>query len=74
MTKKIPLFTTSKDILSGAPVFKGTRVPAQTLFDYFENGETLEEFLEDFPSVTRKQAIQALELAKEVIVHEAVAR
>jgi uncharacterized protein (DUF433 family) len=50
-------------ILSGTPVFRGTRVPFQTLLDYVEGGDTLDEFLDDFPSVTREQAIAALEAA-----------
>lgn len=45
------------EVVSGAPVFVGTRVPAQALLDYLEGGETIEEFLDDFPSVSREQAI-----------------
>ena len=55
-------------ILSGTPVFVGTRVPVQTLFDYLEGGETLDEFLRQFPSVERDQAIAALELAKDSVL------
>jgi len=55
------------DILGGAPVFRGTRVPLKALFDYLEAGETLEEFLEGFPSVSREMAIAALEEAKELL-------
>ncbi len=55
---------TDPNILSGTPVFVGTRVPAQSLFDYLEGGETLDEFLRQFPSVTREQAIAALDLAR----------
>lgn len=51
------------EIVSGAPVFVGTRVPAQALLDYLEGGETIEEFLDDFPSVTREQAVAFLEEA-----------
>lgn len=51
------------EIVSGAPVFVGTRVPVQSLLDYLEGGETIEEFLDDFPSVTREQAIAFLEEA-----------
>ena len=51
------------DRLSGAPCFKGTRVPVQALIDHIEGNSTLEEFLEGFPSVTREQAIQFIELA-----------
>ena len=54
------------DILSGTPVFVGTRVPAQTLFDYLEAGRDLSEFLEDFPTVTRAQIVAALEEAKQI--------
>ena len=59
---------TDPNILSGTPVFIGTRVPAQSLFDYLEGGETLEEFLHQFPSVTREQAIAALQLARESVL------
>jgi uncharacterized protein (DUF433 family) len=52
-------------------VFVGTRVPAQTLFDYLEGGESLDEFLEQFPSVSRAQAVAALELAKESVLTSA---
>ena len=51
-------------ILSGTPVFVGTRVPVQSLFDYLEGGETLDEFLRQFPSVKRDQAVAALEVAR----------
>jgi uncharacterized protein (DUF433 family) len=52
------------ETMGGTPVFTGTRVPIQTLFDYLEGGDTLEEFLDDFPSVTKDQALEVLELAK----------
>jgi uncharacterized protein (DUF433 family) len=55
------------DILGGTPVFVGTRVPMRTLLDYLEAGDSLEIFLDHFPSVTREQAIAALELAKEML-------
>jgi uncharacterized protein (DUF433 family) len=51
------------EIVSGTPVFVGTRVPAQALLDYLEGGETIEEFLDDFPSVSREQAIAFIEEA-----------
>jgi uncharacterized protein (DUF433 family) len=51
------------EILGGTPVFKGTRVPIETLFDHLEEGISLDEFLKDFPTVTRNQAIEVLELA-----------
>jgi uncharacterized protein (DUF433 family) len=56
------------DILGGTPVFRGTRVPFQALLDYLEGGQTLDEFIDDFPTVTREAAISALELAKSVLV------
>jgi uncharacterized protein (DUF433 family) len=56
------------EILGGTPVFIGTRVLAQALLDYLEVGHPLDEFLDDFPSVTREQAVAALEEAKRVLV------
>jgi uncharacterized protein (DUF433 family) len=56
------------EIHSDEPVFRGTRVPFQTLLDYLEGGETLDEFLEQYPGVTRAQAIAALEEAKALIL------
>jgi len=56
------LITTSPERLSGTPVFAGTRVPVQTLLDYIEGGQPIDEFLADFPSVTRDHAIAVLEL------------
>ena len=55
------LVTVDLNILGGTPVFKGSRVPVKTLFDYLEANYTLEEFLECFPSVTRKMACELLE-------------
>jgi len=55
------------DILGGTPVFRGTRVPLQALFDSLEGGETLEAFLEGFPSVTREMAVAALEQARALL-------
>jgi uncharacterized protein (DUF433 family) len=57
-------------ILGGTPVFRGTRVPFQALLDYLEGGHSLEEFLDDFPTVTREAAIAALELAKSSLVSQ----
>jgi uncharacterized protein (DUF433 family) len=51
-----------REILGGIPVFVGMRVPVKTLYDYLESGDALDEFLEDFPSVSREQAVAALEL------------
>jgi uncharacterized protein (DUF433 family) len=56
--------------LGGAPVFRGIRVPFQNLLDYLEGGQTLDEFLEDFPTVRREAAISALEHAKSPVVSE----
>lgn len=54
-------------VMHGAPVFRGTRVPVQALFDYIEAGDPLERFLDHFPSVTREQAVAALEEAAELM-------
>lgn len=59
------------DILGGKPVFVGTRVPLQALLDYIEGGHTLNEFLADFPTVSRDQAIRALEHGTELLVADA---
>ena len=59
------------EILGGTPVFVGTRVPAKILFDYLEAGDSLDVFLDEFPSVSREQAVAALELAREVIAPDA---
>lgn len=61
-------------ILSGNPVFKGTRVPVQSLFDHLEKGISLNEFLEDFPSVTRDQAVAVLEIARNLMSSENIER
>jgi uncharacterized protein (DUF433 family) len=58
------------DVLGGTPVFRGTRVPFQALLDYLEGGQTLDEFLDDFPTVTRQAAVHALEHAKTLVVSE----
>jgi uncharacterized protein (DUF433 family) len=62
------VITRDPDILGGTPVFRGTRVPFQALLDYIEGGQTLDEFLDDFPTVTREAAIDALEHAKELVL------
>ena len=62
------LIQRSDDILGGTPVFGGTRVPVRTLFDYLEEGDTLDEFLEDFPAVSREHAVKVLERVKEVLL------
>jgi len=62
------VITQDPEILSGEPVFRGTRVPFQTLLDYLEGGDTLDEFLEQYPGVSREQAIAALEEAKALVL------
>ena len=57
--------------VSGAPIFAGTRVPIKNLFDYIEGGDTLDEFLRQFPSVKRDQAVAALELARDTLLTSA---
>jgi uncharacterized protein (DUF433 family) len=59
------------EIQGGVPVFVGTRVPVKNLFDYLEAGDSLDDFLRSFPSVTRKQAVAALELAREALAPDA---
>lgn len=61
------------EIMGGTPVFVGTRVPVQTLLEYLEAGDPLDEFLDNFPSVTRDQAVAVLELAKEMLLARAIA-
>lgn len=61
---KPPLITSTPEILGGTPVFSGTRVPVQTLIEYLEGGQSIDEFLEGFPTVSREQVIAFLEEAK----------
>lgn len=71
MNKDINQFIESDmEKLSGTPVFRGTRVPIKNLFDYLEAGDDLEEFLDDFPTVTRAQTIGVLELYKVKLLEE----
>ena len=63
-----PLIQRSDDILGGTPVFAGTRVPVQTLFDYIEEGDSLDEFLDDFPAVSREHAVKLLKKMKEALL------
>jgi len=65
--KSSDIITIDKEILSLQPVFKGTRVPVESLFDHLEHGVSLDEYLEDFPSVSREQAIMLLEMANKII-------
>ena len=61
------IINTDREILGGVPVFKGTRVPIETLFVHLEKGISLDEFLDDFPTVSRKQAVAVLELAVRIL-------
>jgi uncharacterized protein (DUF433 family) len=64
VTMKQKAVHSSPEILGGTPVFVGTRVPVQTLIDYLQAGDSIDDFLKDFPTVTREQVIEALEMAK----------
>jgi uncharacterized protein (DUF433 family) len=70
---KPQLVSRDPEVMSGALCFAGTRVPVKNLFDYVEGASTLEEFLEDFPSVTRQRAISVLEAARERLTVDATA-
>lgn len=63
-----PVVSCKPEVMGGTPVFSGTRVPVQTLLDYLEAGESIDDFLEGFPSVTREQVIAFLEQAKNHLV------
>ena len=63
--------TRDPEVMHGAPVFRGTRVLVQTLFDYLEGGETLDDFLEGFPTVSRTLALEALEEARQLLFSHA---
>ena len=68
---KTELVTVDPEIHSGTPVFRGTRVPIKTLFDHLEAGDSLEVFLDDFPSVSRQLAVAVLEEARAALVPDA---
>jgi uncharacterized protein (DUF433 family) len=68
---EMSILSCSPDVMGGAAVFRGTRVPVQTLLDYLEAGESIDDFLEGFPSVTRKQVIAFLEQAKDRLIEAA---
>ena len=68
------LIATDPEILGGQPVFKGTRVPVETLFDHLEAGVSLEEFLDDFPTVAKEQAIATLEVANKLLTSKNIAK
>lgn len=71
MTKLTGITQRDMEILSGTPVFVGTRVAVRSLFDYLEGGDTLEEFLRQFPAVSREQAIAVLDAAYETVTADA---
>ncbi len=73
MSRSTTVINSDPDILGGTPVFIGTRVPVKNLWDYVNAGDSLDEFLNDFPSVTRQQAMEALKLAGELLVADACA-
>lgn len=68
-----PIISRDPDILGGTPVFVGTRVPIKALFDYLEAGDSLDEFLDDFPSVGRSQVLGLLEVARLYVVTDEAA-
>ena len=71
MTTRDLVVHSDPEIMGGVPVFVGTRVPIKNLFDYLEAGDTLDTFLDSFPSVTREQAVAALALARDALVSDA---
>ena len=71
MAKQLKVIHSDPDILGGIPVFVGTRVPVQNLIDCLEAGDSLDDFLNSFPSVEKKQAVAALEIAREALVSSA---
>ncbi len=70
MTERNDIVETRNDVLAGTPVFRGTRVPIQTLFDYLRAGDGIDDFLQDFPTVDRNKVFQVLEFSKEALVGE----
>lgn len=68
MATKASVVHSNPNILGGTPVFVGTRVPVQTLFDHLEAGDSLDRFLDQFPTVTREQAQAALEMARDALI------
>ena len=71
MNERAPIVHSDPEILGGTPVFVGTRVPLRNLIDYLEGDYSLDEFLDDFPSVSREQAVAALEAAHEALTTSA---
>ena len=68
------IITIDNDILSGQPVFKGTRVPVESLFDHLEAGVSLDEFLDDFPTVSKAQAVALLNIANKLLTSKNAAK
>ncbi len=68
---KQPIIHSDPDVQGGVPVFVGTRVPVKNFFDYLEGGDSLDDFLKSFPSVTREQAVAVLELVRETLARDA---
>ena len=68
VTMREPIITSSPDVMGGTPVFAKTRVPVQTLLDYLKAGESIDDFLDGFPTVTKEQVIAFLEEAEEQII------
>ncbi len=66
--RQIDIIVKDPEILGGTPVFRGTRVPFQALLDYLEGGQTLDEFLDDFPTVSKDAAVAALEFAQSLVI------
>jgi uncharacterized protein (DUF433 family) len=71
MAKSKPVIHSDPEILGGTPVFVGTRVPLRNLIDYLEHGYSLDEFVDEFPSVSREQVVDALETANEILTARA---
>lgn len=68
------IITIDKDILGGQPVFKGTRVPVESFFDHLEAGVPLQEFLDDFPTVSKEQAVALLNVANKLVTSKNIAQ
>jgi uncharacterized protein (DUF433 family) len=71
MSGRKAIIEVSNQVLGGVPVFAGTRVPVQALIDYLEAGDRIDDFIEDFPTVTREQTVEALELARKALIPDA---
>ncbi len=71
MSVKLSVISVSPDVMSGTPVFVGTRVPVQTLFDYLKGGDSIDDFLDGFPTVSREQVISLLEEAGRQLINTA---